>query len=216
MPQRTISRRPIAASRSRTTRTRIRATRPRRSASRRPPRPTRCSATTRSARPTTSSASPGVEGMGGAGSAQDFSSRIQGLRGHIRRLRRLLATSSTRSSAALAARRRGRGGERVSRGANLRYDLELSFEQAVFGAAVEIAYTKNDSCKTCHGSGSADGAGKRVCPTCQGSGQVQAELRLLLDSADLPELPRRGLGHREALPRLRRLRPQPRRSRRSR
>jgi len=70
---------------------------------------------------------------------------------------------------------RARGGRErgVSRGANLRYDLELPFEQAVFGADIEIAYTKNDACKTCGGSGSADGAGRRVCPTCQGSGQVR-------------------------------------------
>lgn len=114
----------------------------------------------------------GVEGMGGAGSGQDFSSVFKdfedifgGFGGFSNIFDSLFGGASGEG--------RSRGGERVSRGANLRYDLELSFEQAVFGAAVEIAYTKNDSCKTCHGSGSADGAGKRVCPTCQGSGQVR-------------------------------------------
>lgn len=113
----------------------------------------------------------GVEGMGGAGSAQDFSSVFKdfedifgGFGGFGNIFDSLFGGSGGD---------RSRGGERVSRGANLRYDLPLSFEQAVFGAAVEISYSKNDSCKTCHGSGSADGAGKRVCPTCQGSGQVR-------------------------------------------
>ncbi len=114
----------------------------------------------------------GVEGMGGAGSGQDFSSVFKdfedifgGFGGFSNIFDSLFGGTGGDG--------RSRGGERVSRGANLRYDLELTFEQAVFGAAVEIAYTKNDSCKTCHGSGSSDGAGKRVCPTCQGSGQVR-------------------------------------------
>lgn len=114
----------------------------------------------------------GVEGMGGAGSAQDFSSVFKdfedifgGFGGFSNIFDSLFGAGSSDG--------RGRTGDRTTRGANLRYDLELTFEQAVFGTAVEIAYTKNDSCKTCHGSGSADGAGKRVCPTCQGSGQVR-------------------------------------------
>jgi molecular chaperone DnaJ len=115
----------------------------------------------------------GVEGMGGAGSAQDFSSVFRdfedifgGFGGFSNIFDSLFGGSGE-------GRGRGGGSDRASRGANLRYDLELGFEQAVFGASIEIAYTKNDSCKTCHGSGSADGGGKRVCPTCQGSGQVR-------------------------------------------
>ncbi len=73
-----------------------------------------------------------------------------------------------------AGRRSGGGGrERAMRGSNLRYDLELPFEEAVFGSAREIAYAKNDTCKACGGSGSSDGSARRVCPTCQGSGQVR-------------------------------------------
>jgi len=115
----------------------------------------------------------GVEGMGGAGSGQDFSSVFKdfedifgGFGGGFGNIFDSLFGSQGGDG-------RSRGGDRSTRGANLRYDLELSFEQAVFGAAVEIAYSKNDSCKVCHGSGSADGTGKRVCPTCQGSGQVR-------------------------------------------
>jgi molecular chaperone DnaJ len=115
----------------------------------------------------------GVEGMGGGQSAQDFSGVFKdfedifgGFGGFSNIFDSLFGGQGGPES-------RGRGGERVSRGANLRYDLELSFDQAIFGAPIEIAYSKNDSCKTCHGSGSAEGGGKRVCPTCQGSGQVR-------------------------------------------
>ncbi len=149
-------------------------TRPQKSASKRPPKPMRCSATTRSVRPMTNSAS--RESRAWVAPARVRTSR------RYSRISRIFSavsavavsrTSSTRSSGAAAETGGAEAGERATRGANLRYDLELSFEQAVFGASVEIAYTKNDSCKTCHGSGSADGAGKRVCPTCQGSGQVR-------------------------------------------
>ncbi len=44
----------------------------------------------------------------------------------------------------------GAGHERAMRGSNLRYDLELPFEEAVFGTTREIAYSRNDTCKTCH------------------------------------------------------------------
>lgn len=72
----------------------------------------------------------------------------------------------------------GGGGQRqrrgeTPRGTNLRYDLELSFEQAVFGSAVEIAYSRDEGCSVCGGSGSEAGGGRKVCPTCQGSGQVR-------------------------------------------
>jgi molecular chaperone DnaJ len=71
---------------------------------------------------------------------------------------------------------RGSGGRRRGeppRGTNLRYDLQLSFEDAVFGTNVEIAYSRDEACSVCSGSGSEAGGGRKVCPTCQGSGQVR-------------------------------------------
>jgi molecular chaperone DnaJ len=71
---------------------------------------------------------------------------------------------------------RGGGGRRRGeppRGTNLRYDLQLTFEDAVFGTNVEIAYSRDESCSVCTGSGSEAGGGRKVCPTCQGSGQVR-------------------------------------------
>lgn len=71
----------------------------------------------------------------------------------------------------------GAGGQRrrgePPRGSNLRYDLELSFEEAVFGTNAEISYSHAEACAGCHGSGAESGGGRKVCPTCQGSGQVR-------------------------------------------
>lgn len=66
-----------------------------------------------------------------------------------------------------------RPGGRVHHGSNLRYDIELPFEKAVYGTTVEISYSKDDTCKTCSGSGSSDGSGRKVCGMCKGSGQVR-------------------------------------------
>jgi molecular chaperone DnaJ len=69
--------------------------------------------------------------------------------------------------------RRGTSGGGVRQGANLRYDIEIPFKDAVFGTKVEIQYSHNESCETCKGSGTTDGAGKKTCPVCRGSGQVR-------------------------------------------
>lgn len=68
---------------------------------------------------------------------------------------------------------RPRGYSGPARGSNLRYDIELPFEKAVFGTTVEIGYSRDDTCKSCGGSGSSDGSGRKVCPTCGGAGQVR-------------------------------------------
>jgi molecular chaperone DnaJ len=58
-------------------------------------------------------------------------------------------------------------------GANLRYDIEIPFKDAVFGTKVEIQYSRNETCHACGGTGAAAGSEKKVCPTCRGSGQVR-------------------------------------------
>lgn len=58
------------------------------------------------------------------------------------------------------------------RGANLRYDLELEFEEAANGCEKEITLTKLDACETCHGSGAEAGAQRKTCQLCGGRGQV--------------------------------------------
>jgi molecular chaperone DnaJ len=61
----------------------------------------------------------------------------------------------------------------VMRGSDLRYNLEISFKEAVFGTKVEIGYQRNVGCATCKGTGAESGSGKKMCPTCGGSGQVR-------------------------------------------
>ncbi len=70
----------------------------------------------------------------------------------------------------------GGGAQRSSsgptRGSDLRYDMKLSFEEAVHGCEKEISLSKLDACELCNGSGAADGARRTTCSTCNGSGQV--------------------------------------------
>jgi molecular chaperone DnaJ len=70
----------------------------------------------------------------------------------------------------------GGGGRRdpnaPQRGADLRYDLEIDFEEAAHGCEKEISVSKLEPCDTCRGSGAEAGSKQRVCPTCGGRGQV--------------------------------------------
>lgn len=68
-----------------------------------------------------------------------------------------------------------RGGRRVraQRGGDLREDLTLEFEEAVFGTEKKITYRKHENCDTCGGSGSAGGKAPTTCRACNGRGQVQ-------------------------------------------
>jgi molecular chaperone DnaJ len=72
-----------------------------------------------------------------------------------------------------ARTRRGSSRSSARRGTDLRYELEVSFAQAVFGTKKEIAFTRNESCEDCNGSGADKGSGKKICPNCSGTGQVR-------------------------------------------
>ena len=54
------------------------------------------------------------------------------------------------------------------RGSDLRYGMEISLEDAAHGCEREIEYERLNSCKTCSGSGSTSGSGKKTCRTCGG------------------------------------------------
>ena len=69
-----------------------------------------------------------------------------------------------------ASRRRG-----PQRGADLRYDLEISFDEAAKGAETTIQIPRQEMCGTCHGSGAAPGSKPTTCPQCQGRGQVRLQ-----------------------------------------
>jgi molecular chaperone DnaJ len=68
---------------------------------------------------------------------------------------------------------RGRGGPQ--RGSDLRYTLDISLEDAVKGATVEIRVPSLSACDTCHGSGSKKGSSPTTCGTCGGAGQVRMQ-----------------------------------------
>ncbi|MEN0044587.1 MAG: molecular chaperone DnaJ, partial [Pseudomonadota bacterium] len=69
--------------------------------------------------------------------------------------------------------RRGGGGRQVFRGADLRYDLELTLEQAVRGEQTQLEIPTYVSCEICNGSGAAKGSKPETCETCGGVGQVR-------------------------------------------
>ena len=65
----------------------------------------------------------------------------------------------------------GRDGGRD--GADLRYDLEITLEEAARGIEKEISFRKNMACERCDGSGAEPGSRRVTCPTCRGAGQIR-------------------------------------------
>ncbi len=58
-------------------------------------------------------------------------------------------------------------------GADLRYDLEITLEEAARGVEKEISFRKNVTCERCDGSGAEPGSKRITCPTCRGAGQIR-------------------------------------------
>jgi molecular chaperone DnaJ len=65
-----------------------------------------------------------------------------------------------------------RGGKRVRRGADLRYDMSLTFEEAAAGVSTKIRVPRQEFCETCNGTGAKKGTGIVTCQTCGGRGQL--------------------------------------------
>jgi len=111
----------------------------------------------------------GVEGMAeGAGGARDFSSVFRDFEDIFGDFSGIFDSffggGRTRSARRDAS---------VRRGADLRYNLEISFKDAVYGTKEEISYARRQACSKCHGTGAESGSGKKACYTCGGSGQVR-------------------------------------------
>jgi molecular chaperone DnaJ len=66
-----------------------------------------------------------------------------------------------------------RRGSRTQRGRDLRYDLSLEFEEAVFGVEREITVRRAEACEDCRGTGAARGKQPQTCAQCKGSGQMR-------------------------------------------
>ena len=73
---------------------------------------------------------------------------------------------------AFGGRRRNSGGPSPQAGADLRYDMLVSFEEAVKGVTKPIRIARREACSECGGNGAAGGTALKTCPTCQGQGQV--------------------------------------------
>jgi molecular chaperone DnaJ len=69
--------------------------------------------------------------------------------------------------------RGGRGRARAQRGADLREDLGITFEQAAFGVEKEVSVRRRELCDGCNGSGAAGGKAPSTCRQCNGAGQVR-------------------------------------------
>lgn len=67
----------------------------------------------------------------------------------------------------------GRRRSRAQRGADLREDITLEFEEAVFGIETKVSVRRNETCEDCRGSGAAPGKAPVTCRSCGGHGQVR-------------------------------------------
>ena len=99
----------------------------------------------------------------------------------------------------------GRGGR--ERGADLRYNMEITLEEAFSGKTAQVRIPTSVTCEACSGAGAKAGSKPKTCPTCGGAGQSAPYARLLHAGAHLRRLPGPRPGHRQSMPELHRLRP---------
>lgn len=74
------------------------------------------------------------------------------------------------------------GGSRRARGHDISIDLEIAFEESVFGVERKIFVTKAGLCDICQGSGAKPGVGEKTCPACNGKGKLHETRRSFLGS----------------------------------
>jgi molecular chaperone DnaJ len=80
-----------------------------------------------------------------------------------------------------------RGGVRGERGSDLRYNMDISFEEAAFGAEKEITIPRDTLCKKCNGSGAQAGSGPERCGTCNGLGEIRFQQGFFTLSKTCPD-----------------------------
>ena len=108
----------------------------------------------------------GHEGLAGLGSQPDFSSTpfqdFHDIFGEFFGFDDLFGSAGGRR----------RSGRRVQRGADLRYDMTLTFEEAAAGITTKIRVPRQEYCESCNGTGAKQGTGVVACQTCGGRGQI--------------------------------------------
>ncbi len=115
----------------------------------------------------------GVDGMGGQG----FSGGFEGFGGFADIFEDLFAGFGG------ASRRRRNGPQR---GADLRHDLTLEFEEAVFGVEKDVQIRRPEVCTKCHGTGGEPGTKPVTCHTCKGSGEVRVQQSIFVTVTTCP------------------------------
>lgn len=86
----------------------------------------------------------------------------------------------------------GSGSNDSQTGNDLRYDMQITFEEAVFGCEKEIAIDRQEMCETCDGSGASPGTSTNRCVACGGRGQVSTQRGFFMVSQTCPRC--RGAG----------------------
>ena len=79
----------------------------------------------------------------------------------------------------------GGGGRRQNgpaRGADLQYNLDITFEEAAFGTKKDLTIPRTEACSTCSGTGAKPGTAQKTCPKCNGKGTIQFSQRTPLGS----------------------------------
>jgi molecular chaperone DnaJ len=112
----------------------------------------------------------GLQGMGG-GTPQDFTNVFRDFEDIFGDLN--IGSFFESFFGGGGRRRRGESRGSARRGADLRYDLQISLADVIAGRKVEISFDRNATCEECKGTGSDSGSARKVCPTCAGSGQVR-------------------------------------------
>src|SRR2546430_6393572 len=88
--------------------------------------------------------------------------------------------------------RRGRGRGRAQRGADLRYDMSLTFEEAAAGVATKIKLPRQEFCEACNGTGAKKGTGVVACSACGGPRQIGLSQRFFSLTPAVPSFPGAG------------------------
>jgi molecular chaperone DnaJ len=86
----------------------------------------------------------------------------------------------------------GGGRQQARRGADLRYDMEITLEEAFLGKKTEINIEVSAPCEPCHGSGAEPGTGARRCTMCAGHGKVRAQQGFFMVERTCPTCHGRG------------------------
>ena len=108
----------------------------------------------------------GGGGFSGSHAYQDFSDLFGGMGGGFSDIfEGIFGGGGSRS--------RNRNPNAPQQGQSLRYDLNISFKDAVYGTKAEIKFSHNETCSECNGSGAAKGGVRKTCTTCNGAGQVR-------------------------------------------